>query len=121
MIEPYRGYTEAEVFVDIPPGSSPAAIGNRLVERRRGARRPDVSGRADDQRPRRARLSAGEYRFDAPMHALDVIDKIARGDVYRRRLTFREGLTIGEMAQVFEERGFGKADEFTQGRRECRA
>ena len=28
------------------------------------------------------------------MHALDVIDKIARGDVYKRLLTFREGLTI---------------------------
>jgi UPF0755 protein len=59
-------------------------------------------------------LRAGEYRFDAPMHALDVIDKIARGDVYRRRLTFREGLTITEMAQVFEERGFGSAGEFRQ-------
>ena len=39
------------------------------------------------------------------MHALDVIDKIARGDVYKRLLTFREGLTIAEMAQVFEEQG----------------
>jgi UPF0755 protein len=57
-------------------------------------------------------LKAGEYRFDAPMHALDVIDKIARGDVYKRLLTFREGLTILEMAQVFEEKGFGKADDF---------
>jgi UPF0755 protein len=59
-------------------------------------------------------LRAGEYRFNAPMHALDVIDKIRRGDVYRRLLTFREGLTIPEMAQVFEERGFGPAQEFRQ-------
>jgi UPF0755 protein len=64
-----------------------------------------VSGRA------RA-LKAGEYRFTAPMHALDVIDKIARGDVYKRLLTFREGLTIDEMAQVFEEKGFGQAGAF---------
>ena len=64
-----------------------------------------ISGRA------RA-LKAGEYRFTEPMHALDVIDKIARGDVYKRLLTFREGLTIAEMAQVFEDKGFGKADEF---------
>ena len=28
------------------------------------------------------RLKAGEYRFDSPMTPLDVIDKIARGDVY---------------------------------------
>ena len=52
------------------------------------------------------------------MHALDVIDKIARGDVYKRLLTFREGLTIAEMAQVFEEKGFGKAAEFRDGGRE---
>ena len=111
VIEPYRGYTGPDVFVEIPPGSSPAAIGNRLVSA--GVVRDSrtfqvalmISGRSRG-------LRAGEYRFDAPLHALDVIDKIARGDVYRRRLTFREGLTIGEMAKVFEERGFGKADEF---------
>jgi UPF0755 protein len=110
-IEPYRGYGEAEVFVDIPPGSSTGTIGRRLVDAGvvRDARTFQValwiSGRS------RA-LRAGEYRFEAPMHALDVIDKIARGDVYRRRLTFREGLTVAEMAQVFEERGFGSAADF---------
>ena len=113
VIDPYRGYDAGEVFVDIPPGSAPGTIGNRLVEAGvvRDARTWQValwiSGRSRS-------LRAGEYRFDAPMHALDVIDKIARGDVYRRRLTFREGLTIVEMAQLFEERGFGKADEFRQ-------
>ena len=111
VIEPYRGYSEPEVFVDIPSGSPPAAIGSRLVAAGvvRDARTFQaalwISGRSRS-------LRAGEYRFDAPLHALDVIDKIARGDVYRRRLTFREGLTIGEMAQVFEQRGFGIADDF---------
>jgi UPF0755 protein len=112
-IEPYRGYTGEEAFVDIPSGASPATIGSRLVDAGvvRDARTWQValliSGRSRS-------LRAGEYRFDAPLHALDVIDKIARGDVYRRRLTFREGLTIPEMAQVFEERGFGKAAEFQE-------
>ena len=111
VVDPYRGYSEPEVFVDIPPGSSTASIATRLVEAGvvRDARTFQValwiSGRSRS-------LRAGEYRFDAPLHALDVIDKIARGDVYRRRLTFREGLTIGEMAQVFEERGFGAAGDF---------
>jgi UPF0755 protein len=111
VVEPYRGYTEPEVFVDIPPGSSPGAIATRLVDagvvrdRRTFQIGLLISGRS-------RQLRAGEYRFEAPMHALDVIDKIARGDVYRRRLTFREGLTIPEMAAVFEERGFGTAAEF---------
>jgi UPF0755 protein len=113
VIEPYRGYNATEVFVDVAPGAPTAAIGQRLIEAGvvRDARTWQlalwISGRSRS-------LRAGEYRFEAPMHALDVIDKIARGDVYRRRLTFREGLTIAEMARVFEERGFGKAVEFRQ-------
>ena len=111
VVEPYRGYSEPEVFVDIAPGSSTSSIGDRLVEA--GVVRDSrtfqvalwISGRSRS-------LRAGEYRFEAPMHALDVIDKIARGDIYRRRLTFREGLTIPEMAQVFEGRGFGAAADF---------
>ncbi len=111
VVDPYRGYGEAEVFVDIPSGSSPARIGELLAHA--GVVRDPTIFRAAIVISGRARaLKAGEYRFTEPMHALDVIDKIARGDVYKRLLTFREGLTIDEMAQVFEDKGFGKADEF---------
>ena len=58
------------------------------------------------------RLQAGEYRFDAPLTPRDVVDKIARGDVFLRPVTFREGLTIRQMAAIFEERGFGPQAEF---------
>jgi UPF0755 protein len=110
-IEPYRGYNEPEVFVDIPAGTGPNAIGQRLIAA--GVVRDDLTFRAALLVSGRARaLKAGEYRFASPMHALDVIDKIARGDVYKRLLTFREGLTIDDMSKVFEEKGFGKAGEF---------
>lgn len=113
LIEPYRGYSEPEVFVDIPSGSGPGRIGERLAAA--GVVRDALTFRAALVLSGRARaLKAGEYRFDSAMHALDVIDKIARGDVYKRLLTFREGLTIMDMAQVFEEKGFGKAGEFLQ-------
>lgn len=111
VIEPYRGYSEPEVFIDIPSGSGPATIGQKLIAA--GVVRDDLTFRTAIIVSGRARaLKAGEYRFAQPMHALDVIDKIARGDVYKRLLTFREGLTILDMAQVFEEKGFGKAEEF---------
>jgi UPF0755 protein len=111
IIEPYRGYTGPEVFVDIPSGFGPVRIGERLVAA--GVVRDALTFRAGLLVSGRARaLKAGEYRFDAPMHTLDVIDKIARGDVYKRQLTFREGLTILEMAQVFEQRGFGSGADF---------
>jgi len=111
VIEPYRGYDAPEVFVEIPAGAGPRSIGEKLVEA--GVVRDHMIFRAALLISGRARaLKAGEYQFTQPMHALDVIDKIARGDVYKRRLTFREGLTIDEMAQVFEEKGFGTADDF---------
>ena len=111
LIEPYRGYDAPEVFVEIPSGAGPAGIGERLVAA--GIVRDAWTFRAAVLVSGRARaLKAGEYRFNAPLHALDVIDKIARGDVYKRLLTFREGLTILEMAEVFEERGFGTAADF---------
>ncbi len=111
LVEPYRGYAEPEIFVDIPSGSGPGRIGERLAEA--GVVRDTLTFRAALMLSGRARsLKAGEYRFDSPMHALDVIDRIARGDVYKRLLTFREGLTMFDMAQVFEEKGFGKAAEF---------
>jgi UPF0755 protein len=111
VVEPYRGYDQAEVFVDIPSGSGPARIGEQLAQA--GVVRDPTIFRAALLISGRARaLKAGEYRFTEPMHALDVIDKIARGDVYQRLLTFREGLTIDEMSQVFEDKGFGKAGEF---------
>ncbi len=60
------------------------------------------------------RLQAGEYRFDAPMTPREVVEKIVRGDVFLRPVTFREGLTIRQMAAIFEERGFGAAAEFVK-------
>lgn len=109
--EPFRGYTTAEQFVDIQPGTGPVGIGQRLIDA--GVVRDPWTFRAALLISGRAReLKAGEYRFDKPMDALEVIDKIRRGDVYQRLLTFREGLTMLEMAAVFEQKGFGTAADF---------
>jgi UPF0755 protein len=42
------------------------------------------------------------------------VERLARGDVYARRITFPEGLTIGEMAGIYESRGFGAAARFLE-------
>jgi cell division protein YceG involved in septum cleavage len=52
-------------------------------------------------------LQAGEYRFAEPASPYDVVARIARGDVFVRPITFREGLTIKEMAPIFEKSGLG--------------
>jgi len=111
VYESYKGYDTAEVFVEVPAGAGPATIGQRLVEA--GVVRDEMTFRGAIWMSGRAReLKAGEYHFDSAMTPMDVIDKIARGDVYRRRITFREGLTIPEMAAVYEQSGFGTAADF---------
>jgi UPF0755 protein len=108
---PYQGYETAEQFVEIPPGSSTSAMSHRLAEA--GVVRSAVLFRtAVWLRGSGRRLQAGEYRFERPMTPSEVADRIARGDVYVRALTFREGLTIREMADTFETAGFGSRAEF---------
>jgi UPF0755 protein len=58
------------------------------------------------------RLQAGEYRFDRPMRPIEVVQKLARGDVFVQPITFPEGLTIREMAALYEKSGFGTAAAF---------
>ena len=111
--DPFKGYAGEEQFVIIEPGTGTAAIGRRLVEA--GVIRDALTFRASLWWTGRARdLQAGEYRFDRPMAAVDVVDRLARGDVYTRRLTFPEGLTIREMAEIFERRGFGSRASFIE-------
>ena len=96
--EPFKGYDAAEQFVMIEPGSGTRTIGQRLIQA--GVIRDEATFRAALWRSGRARaLQAGEFRFDRPMTPAEVIDKIASGDVYNRRITFPEGLSIQEMAR----------------------
>ena len=114
--EPYRGYEDAERFVIVAPGSGTVAIGRQLIE----------AGVVEDETVFRValwwtesarRLQAGEYRFADPAAPIDVVARLVRGDVHRRPITFPEGLTIAEMAELFELRGFGS---FRLRRREPR-
>ncbi len=109
--QPFKGYAAAEQFVDLPAGANTRAIGARLVEA--GVVRDALTFRLALWRSGVSRqLKAGEYRFDRPMSALDVVRKIARGEVYLRSITFPEGLTIDDMAVLFEAHGFGPAASF---------
>jgi len=113
----YRGYSGEEQFVEIPAGAGTRAIGDRLVAAGVVRDRPTyraalwLSGQS-------RRLKAGEYRFDGPATPLDVIAKIARGDVYVVSVTFREGLTVADMANLFESHGLGPAAAFVMAARD---
>ena len=116
-LEPFQGYAASEQFVDLLPGDGTPAIARKLVAA--GVVRDRWTFRLALLRSGAARrLKAGEYRFDHPMKAAEVVTMLARGEVYLRPVTFPEGLTVREMARIFESRGLGTADSFVEAARE---
>ena len=114
---PYRGFTAEEVFVDLPQGSGVQSIARRLAD---AGVVPDAITFRMATRVAGAdrRLQAGEYRFAEPSSPEEVVARIARGDVFTRSVTFPEGLTITEMAAVFERAGLGAASQFEAAARD---
>lgn len=114
---PYRGFDGPETFVQLPAGASVSGIARRLADAgvvvdaltfRIAAR---LSG---EER----RLQAGEYRFAAAARPADVIRRLVDGDVFLHPITFPEGLTIAEMASIFEKSGRGEAAAFLTAARD---
>ena len=59
-------------------------------------------------------LRAGEYRFERPMSADAVIDRMIRGDVVRHAVVVPEGLTAQETFDLFVARGIGSPKSFAR-------
>jgi hypothetical protein len=107
---PFKGYSGTEQFVEISRGGGSLAIAKQLADA--GVIRDVNSFRlALWLSGKGRRLQAGEYRFDHAVTAREVADKIARGEIYVRPITFPEGLTIKQMAALYESKGFGPAQD----------
>lgn len=118
MQRPYKGFSGDEVFVDVAPGTGVAGIARQLAE---AGVVPDALTFRIAVRVKRAerRLKAGEYRFSTAASPFAVVDRLTRGEVFLRPITFPEGLTIAEMARLFEARGFGDAAAFEEAARQA--
>jgi UPF0755 protein len=95
---------QTETLVDLPLGSSTRAIGRQLKQS--GVIRSQFA--FDLLRAcLRGRLKAGEYRFDHPAPAIEVYERIVRGDTYTIALTVPEGANIFDIAARVEQAGLG--------------
>ncbi len=118
LARPFQGYEGAEQFVDIQPGVGPGVIARTLVDA--GVVRDRWTFRLALARSGAARrLQAGEYRFDRPMTAAEVVAMLEHGRVFVCSATFPEGLTIREMGRIFEARGLGSSASFASAAREA--
>jgi UPF0755 protein len=117
LTTPYRGFASEEVFVELPQGAGVGRIATLLTEAG-VVGNPWVFRLAVRLSGADRRLQAGEYRFADAATPAEVVDRLARGDVFTQPVTFPEGLTIAEMALVLERRGIGSRAEFIEAGRE---
>ena len=61
---------------------------------------------------RRPSLKAGEYLFDHDVSAIDIHQRLARGDVYVHTVVIPEGYNIFDIAQAIESAGLGPRQDF---------
>jgi len=107
VLTPYG--PETEKFVEIAPGSSTLAIGQKLEAA--GVVRSQIA--FDLLRwVTRGRLLAGEYRFDHPAAATEVYARLRRGDIYTVSLTIPEGANMFDIAARVESAGLGTREDF---------
>jgi UPF0755 protein len=107
---PYRGYPGPRLLLEIP--REPAQEVLRILQKR-GVIRPSpfsriylrLTGHAGD-------LKAGEYLFEGPMTAPQVLEKLFRGEIYYHKVTIPEGLRSADIFAIFQREGFGTDAEF---------
>ncbi len=64
------------------------------------------------------KLQAGEYKFDHPASAMEVFDRIARGDIFYYTLVVPEGRNMFDIAADVEKLGLGEASGFVAAARD---
>ena len=107
LLTPYG--PQRETLVEITPGSSTVRIGRELA--RAGIIRSQYA--FDVARFwKHGTLKAGTYRFDHPAPAIEVYDRIRRGDVYTILVTVPEGSTVFDIADRLQQEGFGARQAF---------
>ena len=91
---------------DIPRATSPAELKSAGVIRSTTAF--IVWHRLHHQRS----LKAGEYLFDKTATALDIHERLVRGDVYVHTVVIPEGFNMFEIAQAIQDAGLGSSQDF---------
>ena len=63
-------------------------------------------------------LQAGTYELSAAMSPREIIHQLKAGKVVHRHFVVPEGLTVAQIAQLFEDEGFGTAESFNRAARD---
>ena len=115
LASPYQDF-QGETFVNLPHGTSTSAMADLLAQA--GVIRGRVDFLLARLVSRRRVLQAGEYRFNHPATPLQVVDRIARGDIFYYELVVPEGKNMFDIAAAIEQLGLFKASQFLAATRD---
>jgi UPF0755 protein len=101
---------EGQKFVMLRPGYSTRRIAAELKSA--GVIRNSLAFVLWHRLHRKQSLKAGEYLFERTAKALDVHDRLVRGDIYVHTVVIPEGYTMFDIAAAVEEAGLGSRHEF---------
>jgi UPF0755 protein len=107
--QPYKGFTDP-VFVEFARGTSTRSIATILADR--GVIEQRWVFLAARALRRRANLQAGEYKFDKPASPLEILGRLARGDIYYMELLVPEGFNIYDIAAAVGKLGTMRPEAF---------
>lgn len=107
---PYRGYSQAQIFVDIPRRTPRWKIVDLLQQN--GVIHSRVAFIALSLRHRRRVLQAGEYLFNQPMTPRQVFDQIAGGHIFVHVVVIPEGWTMFDIANELARQGLTTKEDF---------
>ena len=101
---------EGQKFVLLRPGYSTRRIAHELKSAGviRNATAFAIWHRIRHQRS----LKAGEYLFEKTATALEIHDRLVRGDVYLHTVVIPEGFNMFEIAQAMQDAGLGSSQDF---------
>ena len=112
FLDPMQPGVTAPVSFMVEPGTSFQQISGRLAAEgfvaypivpRLIARIREIDTRS---------IKAGEYALSFGMSPLAILNKLASGDIVRRRVTVTEGMTVRDIARVVAAAGLLKEEEF---------
>jgi UPF0755 protein len=112
--QPYQGF-RGETFVEFPRGTGTSGIADALVQAGVVRSRWDFLLARVASRTRV--LQAGEYRFDRAASPLEVVGRIARGDIFFYELVVPEGRNLFDIATAAEQLGLFPAPKFLEAAR----
>jgi UPF0755 protein len=103
---------EAQKFVMLRPGFSTRHIARELKSA--GVIRSADAFVLWHALHRHPSLKAGEYLFERDASAIDIHNRLARGDVYVHTVVIPEGFNMFDIAKAIEDAGLGPAQDFAK-------